>query len=95
MKKIKNYRIEIQDAQTLSVPPIEGMTFKDQVLKCDILYGATCLWILIDDEQPAVDRNIITIKKDQDAGIVNPEYYLGTYQMLGAIYIGHLFWDGQ
>lgn len=90
MKKIYKYTLETTDFQTVEMP-------KD----CKILCVQTqnerpCIWALIDDME-----TIMEIKKfwifwtGHPIGIKNdPELhkrYIGTYQLLGGKFIGHVF----
>lgn len=94
MRRIFKYELETTDKQIIKVPFICGSNkFKDQVLKIEVQNGTPCMWCLVDQAEE-VARTIYIV------GTGNPmpkeftkDNYVGTYQLFGGSFVGHVFVD--
>lgn len=82
---IWKYALEVVDEQMIVMP------VGAQILSVQVQYGVPCLWVRC---QPDVQKGavkIITIGTGHDAGHVDGMQFVGTYQLLGGNFVGHVF----
>lgn len=89
MKKvIWKYELAVKDIQDIEIP--HGSI----LLSVQVQFGVPCLWALVFDT--AAEKEVIRLRTigtgneilDED---FNPKDFLGTYQMHGGAFVGHVF----
>jgi len=92
MKRIYKYQLETIDEQFIEVPLLLGNMFEKQVLKVDTQHGIPCIWIMVDDEQQKIRRKILIRGTGHEcSGGIDPDTYLGSYQLYDGAFVGHVF----
>ena len=85
MKTIWKYRLELTDTQTIEVP--EGFQF----LTVQVQGGETCLWALVNPDQPKQKINVSIYGTGNPIESTGGEEYIGTYQHIGGAFVIHVF----
>lgn len=93
MRTVYKYGLETTDLQSIKIPKLKGETdFRKQFLCIDTQHTFPCLWCLVDTEEETREVFLRVV------GTGNPmpddisrEEYLGSYQLLGGNFIGHVF----
>lgn len=100
MKTIYKYALMTTDEQVIKVPYLKNeegelVEFKDQVLKVDIQHGQLFMWCLVDDSMEFKgERNVYIYGTGHPLNEkLLKENYLGTYQLIGGDFVGHVFID--
>lgn len=82
-KRIFKYVCPILDSFTLSLPA------GAELLDVQTQHGVPVLWAAIDDEAPAEPREFILCGTGHPMPSIG--HYIGTFQLHGGHFIGHLF----
>lgn len=89
MKKvIWKYKLEVKDIQDIEIP--QGSI----LLSVQAQYGDPCLWVLVFNTHGP--KEVIRLRTfGTGIGIIDedfsPKEFLGTYQLYGGAYVGHVF----
>lgn len=62
-----------------------------RVLSVQVQCGSPCMWALVDDQRPMVDRRFLVVGTGHQ--IARPEAweFVGTFQMMDGLMVWHLF----
>jgi hypothetical protein len=82
-KRVFKYPVPVRDELTLQLPA------GAEVLTVQVQNGAPVLWALVDDTAPTEARRFIV--RGTGHAISGAIRYVGTFQLEGGAFIGHLF----
>jgi hypothetical protein len=82
---IWKYVLETVDEQMIAMP------MGAQVLSVQVQHGVPCLWVRCQPDAPTEQVRVITIGTGNPAEHVESMQFVGTYQLLGGNFIGHVF----
>ena len=87
MKTIYKYTIDVEDVQDVEMP--EGA----KILCVQTQYETPWIWAMVDNEEAKTLRRVIRIYGTGHPIAVSEErlQYLGTFQLLGGKFVGHVF----
>lgn len=82
--KVFEYPLEVTETQIIKMP--DGA----KILCVQEHYGKPKIWALVDETKEEVDRFFATYETGHLI-LQNPGTYVGTYQLWGGTFLGHLF----
>jgi hypothetical protein len=85
MKRIYKYPLDILGKQSISVH--EG----SKILTVQAQWDIPCLWIEVDDTKPVKDIEIVTFGTGHSVIEDKPIQYIGSYQLGGGNFVGHVY----
>jgi hypothetical protein len=83
---IWKYHLEVEDLQQIEMP------VGAQVLAVEVQNGQPCLWAKVDPTKLNVVCKIATVGTGHPANHAEGLQYIGTYQLHGGNFVGHVFW---
>lgn len=83
MRTVWKFELPVDDEFTLALP------LGAKLLHVAAQRDKPCLWALVDDDMPTRPRSFQTRGTGHDADEVGD--YLGTYQLRGGAFVGHVF----
>lgn len=85
MKKIFKYPIQTTDRQVLQMPA------GAEILCVQIQNNIPCIWALVDERYSNTERVIFVFGTGNPIEVHPSLKYIGTYQLQGGAFIGHVF----
>ncbi len=82
---IWKFPLLVEDEQIINVP--KGA----QLLHIETQYNTPCLWAMVDELREKEPIKIFTCGTGQPINATVKQEYLGTYQLRGGQFIGHVF----
>jgi len=86
MNKIFKYPLEVLSEQVVKMP--KGAV----ILDVQVQNGKPCLWAVVDQYSPTVERTIYTLGTGQEVALRNRKH-IATYQLDGGELVYHVFGD--
>ena len=84
--KIFKYHFAVEGG--ISIPMPKGA----HILTVQVQHNTPCIWAIVDEGQPSESRNFRIFGTGHEMDIDLPlSNYIGTFQLLGGDFIGHLF----
>lgn len=88
IKKIYKYTIPVENSFSLELP--QGA----KILTVQEQHGEPQIWALVDTESPTETRELCVVGTGHTIVDDSPPktlYYIGTFQLFGGNFVGHLF----
>ncbi len=83
---IYKFQFEVEGEVTIPMP--KGA----HILAVQVQHNSPCLWAIVDPEQPIESRTFRIFGTGHEMDVDMPHcHYIGTFQLLGGSFIGHLF----
>jgi hypothetical protein len=82
---IWKYELAVDDEQIIAMP------MGAQVLSVQVQHGVPCLWVRCQPDAPTAPVRVITLGTGHPAEHVEDLQFVGTYQLLGGNFVGHVF----
>lgn len=83
--RIWKYPLTVMNEQTLILPP------GAQLLTVQVQDERPCLWALVDERAPSRQMRHLAIYGTGHPLPENPGTYIGTFQLRGGAFVGHVF----
>ena len=87
MMRIWKFPLKLEDEQEVDMPSLAC------VLCVQVQDEIPCLWALVDEACPHVRRIVHIRGTGHIADGMEMAQYVGTFQLLGGIFVGHVFAD--
>lgn len=89
MSVIWKFLLEVKDRQGVRMPE------QSKILKVDAQQGKPCLWAVVPDPTKYVQevRKIVTIGTGHEFEVDDDLECIGSYQIVGGDFVGHVFED--
>lgn len=82
---IWKYKLTVVNEQMIEMP------VDAQILSVQTQSGVPCLWVLCQPDAPTVPVKVVTIGTGHRAEHAEGMRFVGTYQLLGGDFVGHVF----
>ena len=82
---IWKYALEVVDEQMIDMP------MGAQVLSVQVQHGVPCLWVRCNPDAQTAPVRVVTVGTGHPAEIGYSMQFIGTYQLLGGNFVGHVF----
>lgn len=82
---IYKYTLEVEDIQVLEIP--HGAQF----LSVQVQHGKPCMWVRLNPKAQEVRVKVCTVGTGHPAERVEGMQFVGTYQLDGGQFVGHVF----
>ena len=85
MKTVWKFNLQVTDWQAIAIPNVY------ELLCVQVQYGTPCIWALVDPSTPVITIDIITHGTGRDCFDVSNAKYIGSYQLNGGNFVGHVW----
>lgn len=85
MKTIWKYELAITDDQYVDMP------IGAKPLSVDIQNGVPCMWVEVDSEKTPAQVHIMTVGTGYPVSHPKTSRFIGTYQLHGGSFVGHVY----